>query len=130
MVGRLLIFAVFAALTAVSAHLFFGSMLFASAEGQLQEIVLRDTYKNEAHEFSGIVSVPSECHDLSVRAKDLDARTTVLIFESWERPSIAGCSREVAARAIRTVVFAPPETNFRALFDGEWIPLRVVLTQP
>lgn len=119
-----------AALIAGAAHLFFGSIIFASSTEELQSIVLRDKYEHETHELSGIAMVPSDCHELSVRSRDLDARTIVLVLETWEQPSRSDCSKTSAPRAIRAVVYAPKEVRFRALFDSEWVLLKIVNVAP
>ncbi len=122
---RLLVLSAFATLMAIAAQLYFGSIIFASSKAEAQKIVLRDVYQKETHELSGIVMVPSDCHDLSVRTREVDADTTALIFETWADPT-RECGQSAAPRAVRSVVFGPADLEFRALLDGEWIPLRVV----
>lgn len=125
MLVRLLMFSIFATLTAVAAELYFGSIIFASAENELQEIVLRDVYREEMHELSGMVIVPTDCYDISIRTRDVTARVTAIIFETWEQPSVV-CEKVPTPRAVRASVFGDKELQFRALLDGEWVPLRVV----
>ena len=122
---RMLVFVVCATLMAVAAQLYFGSIIFASSKEEVQKIVLRDVYQKETHELSGMVMVPSDCHDLSVRAREVDADTTALIFETWADPT-RECEQSATPRAVRSVVFGPADLEFRALLDGEWISLRVV----
>lgn len=126
MMVRLGMFFVFSCLVAFAAHLFFGSIIFAQeAEGDAA-IVLRDQYANEVHDLSGMVMVPSDCHDLTVRAKDVDARVTAIVLETWEQPYRIECSKEPTPRAIHAVAFGPATLEFRGLMDGEWVPLKIV----
>jgi hypothetical protein len=127
MVTRLFIFTIFASLTALSAHLFFGGTIFAEADETSSVISLRDVYENKTHELSGIVMVPSTCHEISVRAKDADARTTVVIFETWEQSYRTGCKKTPTPRAIRVMAFAPKYIEFVGIFDNNWVPLNIVL---
>jgi hypothetical protein len=126
MVSRLIVFAVFASLAAFATHLFFGSVIFAAAEEETQKIVLRDVYSDEMHQLSGMVVVPSECHDLSVRVKDFDANVIFLLFETWEQPYLQTCEKAQTPRAVHVSVFAPDTVLFRGMLDNEPIPLTIV----
>jgi hypothetical protein len=126
MAFRLTLFTVFASLVAFSAHLFFGSVIFAAAEQDTFAITLRDVYENETHDLSGIIMAPSACHDISVRAKDVDAGMTAIVFETWEQPYRETCEKSPAPRAIHVLAFGPKDLELRGLLDGEWIPLSIV----
>ncbi len=128
MFARLVIFFVFASLSAFTAHLFFGSIIFAAAQKDVFNITLRDTFHNETHELSGIVMVPTTCHDLSVRTKDFDAGTTFLLFETWEQPYRIDCVKESTPRAVKVIVFGPKNVVFRAMMDEEIVPISIVRT--
>ena len=125
---RVVVFMVFAGLTAFSAHLFFGSAIFAAAEKDVFQIILRDTYREEMHELSGMVLVPSDCHDVSVRTKDFDASMIFIIFETWEQP-YRECEKAETPRAVRIIAFAPENITFRGLMDNELVPLTIVRAQ-
>ncbi len=122
-------FAVFASLVGVAAHLFFGSAIFAAAEQHVYAITLSDAYKNELHELSGIIMTESTCHDASVRTHDIDDSTTAIIFETWERPFSVECVKEPTARYLSTKVFANDRIAFRGMLNGEWVPLTIVRSQ-
>ena len=128
MIVRLVIFAVCASLTAFVAQIFFGGAIFAAAQQETFQIVLRDHYSKakETHELSGMVMVPSDCADVSVRVKDYDASTTFLIFETWEQPYRINCEKAPTPRAVHASVFAPKDVEFRALLDNEIVPKSLV----
>lgn len=126
MMSRLVVFIVCASLSAFAAHLFFGSTIFASAEKDVFNIVLRDVYHEETHELSGMVIAPSDCHDVSVRTKDFDASTVFIIFETWEQPYRAECKKAETPRAVKIIAFAPELVTFRGLLDNKVVPLTIV----
>ncbi|MBI4068236.1 hypothetical protein HY413_02410 [Candidatus Kaiserbacteria bacterium] len=129
MLVRLTLFTVTAIAIAYAAHMFFGSIIFAAAEEDASAIVLRDIYKNERHELSGIVMVPSTCHDLTVRAKDIDARSTAIILETWEQPFASACDKAPTPRAIHVTAFGPEGLDLRGMQDGAWVPLTIIETR-
>lgn len=126
MSARLFLFTISAVLVAFAAHVFFGSTLAVSANEDIETVVMRSTYEDGAHHISGMVMVPSDCHDLNVRTKDLDADTLLLIFETWEQPYRTCTGESHEPRAFRVVAFAPEDVGFRAIFDNEWRPVRRV----
>jgi len=113
-------------MTAFAAHLFFGSIIFAAEEETANRIVMRDNFHDETHDLSGIVMVPSTCHDLSVRTKDFDANTTFIIFETWEQTYRTDCEKTATPRAITVSVFAPKNIQFKGIFDNEVVPITVI----
>lgn len=126
MAVRLTFFIVFAALVAGAAHLFFGSIISAAAQEEASTIVLKDAFKNGTHELSGIVMVPSNCHDLTVRTKDVTHTVSAVIFETWEQPFIADCDRTPSPRAVQAILFGPKDLDIRAIYDGEWVPIQLL----
>ena len=126
MMLRLGMFAVFSTLVAIVTHLFFGSIIFAAAQQDVFAIVLRDAYKNETHYLSGMVTVPSECDVVSVHAKDMDMRTTAIVFETWEQSYRPLCNKIPTPRAVHVIAFGPERLEFRGMFDGEFAPLTIV----
>ncbi len=126
MLVRLTLFSITAIAVAYAAHMFFGSIIFAAAEEDASAIVLRDSYKNEQHDLSGIVMVPSSCHDLTVRAKDIDARNTAIILETWEEPFVSECEQTPTPRSIHVTAFGPEGLDFYGILDGDWVPLTVL----
>lgn len=126
MMARLTLFTVTAVAIAYTAHIFFGGIIFAAAEQNANAIVLKDVYGNEQHELSGIVMVPSTCHDLTVRAKDIDARSTAIILETWEQPFASECEKAPTPRSIHVTAFGPEGLDLHGILDGEWAPLTII----
>ena len=126
MIVRLTFFFVFAILTALVSHIFFGSIIFAAAQQEASAIVLKDAYKRGTHELSGIVMVPSSCHDLTVRTKDVTQTMSAIIFETWEQPFLTGCDRSPNPRSVQAIIFGSEHLDIRAIYDGEWAPLTLV----
>lgn len=125
MLARIIWFAVLGCAVSLAAHLFFGSTIAASAEGSLREVALKDRYQKGAHHISGMIIVPSACHDLSVRAHDVDPVTILIAFETWQQP-YRDCAKESVPRAFSLVVYAPEEVKFLAVLDQERIPIQVI----
>lgn len=124
MAVRLAWFGVVAIVVAFAAQTFFGSLLVAAADDDVRAIRVRDQFKNDMHELSGMVMVPSACHDLTVRTKDIDPQTTALVFETWEQP-YRECPQELTPKAFRVVVYAPENIIFKAIMDNSWTQLRI-----
>ena len=129
MTDRLIVIIAFLLLSGFTAHLFFGSAIFADAEERVYAITVRDAYKNEVHELSGIIMTESSCHDASVRTQDIDARMTAIIFETWERPFSVDCVKEPTPRFVSANVFANDQIVFKGMLNGEWVPITIVLAE-
>mgnify|MGYP001608515362 FL=1 len=116
-----------AAFSAFSAHLYFGSLLIAQAETAIdQNLVLVDHYANGQHELSGIAMVPTDCHEIAVRVEESSGRTVSLLFEVWQQSPKSLCEDRHAPRAVRSIVQAPEDIEFRALVNDIPVSLRVV----
>lgn len=123
---RLVWFLVVSCVVAFGAQTFFASLVNAEVSDSLKTVRAQHTYKNEVHELQGQVMVPSECHDLRTRVRDFDANSTVLVFESWERPYTL-CEQKVpTARHFKVAIFAPEAIRFSAIVDYEMVPLVLV----
>lgn len=118
-------FIVIVAVVAFLAYVFFGSALEAIAQEEASVVTVQDQISAGTHELSGQVFVPSECHDLTVRVKDIDAATTALIFETWKQP-YRECVQEPVPRVFRAVAFAPIDVVFKGIYDGELVPLEII----
>lgn len=129
-VSRLLVFAAVSGLFGLSVNLFFGSILAGGGGDEINKIVVKDEFSpaEELHTFSGTVLVPSTCHDLTVRVHDFDADTLILVFESWERPHFLSCKKrdDLTPKSFRAVAFAPGWVEVKALFDGRFVPFRLI----
>lgn len=128
MLARVLWFAVVACALSFAAQSFFGNVLASETDAALRSVTIKDVYTDESHELSGMVMVPSACHDLTVRTKDMDGDTVALIFESWEQP-YRNCAQELTPRAFRIVVFAPEQVKFRAILDNDWVAVRLLASR-
>jgi len=126
-VVRIIWFGIVASMLAIASHFFFGSVFAAGISGS-DVVVLQHSYKasENKHELTGMILVPSTCHDLTVRSRDVDANTVALIFETWEKPYAEDCVEEVEPRAFSVVAFAPKEIDFMAVMDGSWLPISVI----
>jgi hypothetical protein len=128
MMQRILVYAFLCGLFALSTHIYFGSILTASADEDVNRVIVRDVFDEELgrHTFSGIVLVPTPCHDLTVRTHDFDADTLILVLESWEQPYRDCTQKDSAPRAFTASAFAPKNIEIKALFDASFIPVRVI----
>ncbi len=122
--GRLLWFICLGACLALGAHLFFASYLTADAQASNYSLSVHDRYANGVHSISGMYTVPSECHDLFVRAQDINGSMTALVFETWEQP-YRDCKHEPTPRAFQVQVFGSSALEFRAIANNNWIPIRI-----
>lgn len=128
-VRRISWIAIFATMIAFGSHLFFGS-IFANANANTPEIVIRDVFdaRKESHDVQGRVFVPSECHDVTVRARDFDAETVVIIVETWEQP-YRECPDIPVLYPFEVSFFAPEEIKIRTLVDDTFYPTRVLVEE-
>lgn len=119
-------FFIAASLVAFAAQTFFGNALAAATEEDVHTVRAQHTYVREGvHEISGMLLVPSACHDLTVRAKDFDPQTTVLVFETWEQP-YRTCAQDPVAKSFTVQVLAPQTITFKAIVDTTWRQLTLV----
>ena len=124
---RLAWIAIVASFVAYSTYFVLGGAIEADASSALKPVVARDLIQNGAHHLSGMVFVPSGCHELSTSVQALDSVTNVITFETWEAPYVE-CVREPVPRAFRVIAFAPsPDTRFFATLDEEAIPFVVIV---
>lgn len=115
---RLLLSMLIISSCAYGANSFFGEVVNASVAQEIQTIRVVDSYENGKHSLSGMVVVPSECVDLTVRVRDIDAKTVALVFETWEQP-YRTCTEASTPRAFTASIFAPESTLFRAFLDAK-----------
>lgn len=125
-----ILFRLFWALTVSSVvayvvYLVIGTTIQAEADEYTKRIVARDVIDRGAHNLSGMVFVPTGCHELSVRAEELPDKIQHIVFSTWETP-YAECAREPVPRAFTVVVFeANADVRFIATMDNE--PLSFVV---
>lgn len=126
LVRRLVWFFVVASAIAYAVFLMAGNAIHTQALGQSRIVLIRDFLKAGEHHLSGMVMVPSDCKQLSVRTEEAGHNVYHLRFTTWEEPNIE-CVNEDTPRAFRAVVFAPAVgVEFIGTLDGE--PLRLVVT--
>ena len=107
------------------AFLFFGSIIVADTESKTP-VRIRDDFNRGIHRFSGIVDVPSECHQLTVRTQTMSRTMVMLVFETWEEPSIP-CKKEPSPRFFTAAAFTPAfGVSILATMDGRPFPIRIV----
>jgi len=125
MMARILFALVLVFLISVTAYVFLGAEFAGQAENQiLTSVSLKKTYVNGRYDISGIVSMPTDCHDLSVDTEEVSSKEFELVFKSAEDKSRV-CVDEVSARAIHASVIAPRDTVFTASMNGIEIELEL-----
>ncbi len=128
MVSRVLWFAVVAVALSSTVYLVVGSALNARDSGVYESVVIRDELGPGVHRLSGMVVVPTPCHQLSVRTEALSISTYMLLFRTWREPSVYCAATEVP-RYFRAVLFAPSTgVEFGATLDDKGLPIVVVPT--
>ncbi len=109
-----------------ASYLFFGSIIMAGAEGKQAEIAAIDVIKPGEHHVSGVVLVPSQCHELSVTAYKLSETAYQLVFKTWPEPA-RDCARGAVTKPFKTVIFAPSfGLSFSAILDDEPVSLSLI----
>ena len=103
-----------------------GSIVSAQASGVYEPIMVRDVLGPGSHHLSGMVMVPTPCHELTLRTEALSATTYELLFRTWHEPSVK-CDAEKMPRPFRAVLFAPATgVEFVATLDGKSLPVQVL----
>ena len=88
--------------------------------------MVRDELRAGEHQLSGMVMVPTSCHELSVDTATISRTDYALVFKTWREPSVT-CSDDEVPRAFHTVLFAPAaNVNITATLDGSGLPLIVL----
>lgn len=107
-----------------------GGSIVNAREARLDKpILIRDEIQGNAHQLSGMVTVPSVCDQLSVETKAISPTNYVLVFKTWPEPSIP-CDGNPVPRVFRATVFGPATgTYFTATLDGIALPIAVVPAQ-
>lgn len=128
MISRVLWFAVVAVTLSYAVYLVVGSVLNARGSGAYESVVIRDELGPGSHNLSGMVMVPTPCHQLSMRTEALSTSTYMLLFRTWREPSVYCAATEVP-RYFRAVLFAPSTgVEFGATLDDRGLPIIVVPT--
>lgn len=103
-----------------------GSIETVRIQEQARSVVVRDALGQRVHKLSGMVIVPTACHELASRAKEIDDANYLLAFNTWENPNRI-CNSEEVARQFNLTIFAPSTgIAFQATLDDVSIPLTVI----
>jgi hypothetical protein len=134
MVWRMAWFLVAAIAISYAIYLVLGSSLRASASGINDPILVRDVLGQGAHQLSGMVMVPTPCHQLSMSTYAMASTSYVLSFKTWREPSV-DCKNDAIPRPFSAIIFAPAVgVHIRAEIDGKSLPIVVIpariLVQP
>ena len=125
-ISRMAWFLIAATVLAYAVYLVAGNIVRAEASGENLPIIIRDELGTGAHHLSGMIMVPSPCHELSVRTQSVSSSTQILLFRTWREPSVT-CSSDRTPRYFRTMIFAPGAgVTFTATLDGAGFPILVV----
>ena len=100
----------------------------AQAQEESHTIVVRDFLDKNTHNLSGMVVVPSPCHELITYTKQIDPANYLLAFETWEDPNRT-CAQNEISRAFHLTLFAASTgIAFQGMFNERSIPLQVIRT--
>ena len=125
-VRRLLLITAVISLIAYGAYLFFASSVQAETEKPLITVEVYDFIDSTAktHRLSGIIMVPTACHEIHVKTEEKGPGIYHLYFTTFG--DVHGCAPEPEPRAFRTVVPAPlVGVRFTASLD--WHPLDFII---
>jgi len=122
---RLIWFALAATGISYGSYAFIDNALGANSNSALGPIQVMDHLGPGVHQLSGMIFVPSNCHDLSVRVENTAPNVYTLEFQTWEEPSIP-CKKDPVPRKFGTTAFAPAVgVRFEAELDGTPVPIVV-----
>jgi hypothetical protein len=106
---------------AYASYLFFGSIVQAQTEVPL-EVDVYDFIDVSArtHRLSGIIMVPTKCHSIVVKSKELSRGKYHIYFSTFGDEH--GCAPDPHPMAFRTIIDAPlVGVEFTASLD--WVPI-------
>ncbi len=125
LIRRLVWFFIVASAIAYAIFLAAGTVIRTQALEASHIANVRDSLEPGSHHLSGIVMLPSTCSELSVRTEQIAEAAFMLVFTTWEEPSI-DCEHTDTPRPFHAVVFGPAAgVTFSATLDGE--PLDVAV---
>ena len=123
---RLLWLSMAMALLAYGSSLFFQSVINSQDESTVRRIVATDRVGVGVHHLSGFVPVPSPCHALSVKVRQMAHASYHLTFDTWQEP-YRDCTPETVYRRFHAVTFGPSVgSHFSASVDGKPYTLTVL----
>ena len=123
---RVLWIACAAVFVAYGSYLFFGSSLSAVTDELEGTIVSVDSISAGKHVLRGVIVIPSECHGVSVKVRQLIPTLYHLNFETWQEP-YRDCTHVPVLHSFETTVFAPSiGVTFVASLDGKVLQMHVI----
>ncbi|MDO8514078.1 MAG: hypothetical protein Q7S50_00880 [bacterium] len=126
MLSRMVWFVIVAVAISYATYITAGSIVNAQARGAYKPVMIRDVLGPGSHHLSGMIMVPTPCHELTLRTEALSAATYELLFRTWHEPSV-DCDEEEIPRPFRAVLFAPSTgVEFIATLDGVALPIQVL----
>jgi hypothetical protein len=108
------------------AYVFFGSVVSAEIEKPLTRVEVYDFVDTttKTHRLSGIIMVPSKCHEIRMKTKELEPGKYHVFFSSFG--DFHGCAQDPQPISFREFVKAPlVGAEFTASLD--WKPLDFVI---
>ncbi|OGG50793.1 hypothetical protein A2763_02610 [Candidatus Kaiserbacteria bacterium RIFCSPHIGHO2_01_FULL_54_36] len=129
-VQRMVWFTIVASAIAYATYLVAGSIVSAQASRTHAPIIIRDELGGGVHRLSGMVMVPTPCHELILRTEEVSKSDYALLFKTWREPSTV-CEAEEVPRHFRAMLFAPASgVDFTATLDGKGFPIVVMPVTP
>lgn len=117
-----------AILIGYASFLLFGSFIEKEVRKEQHTALAIDRIGVGTHHISGRVTVPTSCHGLSVRTRQMTQTSYRLDFSTWQQPN-RECAHEPFSHPFHVVTFAPSVgVEFTATLDGEMLPMRILKT--
>ena len=111
---------------AYGSYLFFGSSLSAVTDELEGSIVSVDAVSAGKHVLKGVIVIPSECHGVNIKVRQLVPTVYHLDFETWQEP-YRDCAHVPVLHSFETIVFAPSlGVTFVASLDGKVLNMHVI----
>ncbi|MEN9561250.1 MAG: hypothetical protein RIQ56_523 [Candidatus Parcubacteria bacterium] len=118
-------FAVAATAISYGSSTLIGSVVEAKESQVSRPVEIVDFLKPGVHQLSGMVFVPKDCDQLRVRVVKNGERDFLLVFQTWEAPSVP-CREKMVPRSFTATAFGPAAgVHFTATLDD--IPLPIVV---
>lgn len=131
LIHRLVWFFLISVVVALATFLILGSFIERDILGDARRVLARDSLRPGEHHLTGMVSVPSTCHQLSVKTEEVDTHLFNLRFTTWKEPHVDTCTDEDTPRAFRAIVFAPAVgVHITATLDDAPLQLVVYTATP
>lgn len=125
MTRRLVWFAIVATAASFAVFVILGNFVTATAQ-ENGPVVIHDWVSPGVHRLNGILVLPLQCDELSVEPRQVSATQYLLVFQTWQDPSI-NCPQTPTPRAFEAIVFAPSfGVNFTATLDDQPFSIGII----